>query len=117
MLRSIGRTAATLICLALLPTAAFSRCILFEHRDFDGARLVLQNGQRVKMVAGNSTPDILYRPGWNDQVSSYLATDGCLLNVWEHIDAQGWMQITSGSVAYIGDRRNDQISEALCSCR
>jgi hypothetical protein len=97
-------------------------CVLWEHREMQGARMRLPHGDRVSFAreaVGNSS----WResPTWNDVVSSATLDSGCTLRVWEHSLAGGesreWR--AGGSrllVKYVGDRWNDRISSATCLC-
>ena len=113
---------------AAMVTAVAAECIVYEHRDFRGARLVIGDQERVKMKRGESIgcttnghggacPSVSYRPDWNDRISSYKVARGCTLFMWEDFDAGGWkLTRTQPAFAYIGDRRNDEVSEAYCRC-
>ncbi len=111
-------------------SAALANCVVYEHRDFKGARLPIESGLRVKMILppeigcttnGHGGPgdcdNNAYEPGWNDRISSYRVTSRCTLKMWEHVGARGWELTRTGNLAYIGNRRNDEVSEALCTCR
>ncbi|UFN49042.1 hypothetical protein LPC08_24145 [Roseomonas sp. OT10] len=97
-------------------------CTLFEHRDMQGARLRLPNGERVtfsRSDVGNSAWREV--PSWNDVASSATIDPGCHLRVWEHAMASGDSRIWHGerrgwNVNYFGDRWNDRISSATCHC-
>jgi syncollin len=106
----------TLGFLCLLPvTNAWASCTLYEHRDFGGGKLFLSDNERVRMI--NNTGDGVYaRPDWNDRVSSYRVGRNCTLFMWEHAYQGGWKLTRGGELSYIGNRRNDKVSEALCSC-
>lgn len=125
MNRMIGL--APVLSLALV-SAATAQCVVYEHRDFRGAKLEIGDQERVKMVQGESLgcttnghggacPSVTYRPDWNDRISSYKVARGCTLFMWEHVNEGGWkLTRTQPAFAYIGDRRNDEVSEALCQC-
>ena len=120
------RNLALVALLLAQPGVALAECIFFEHANFGGARLVISNQERIKMVRGESfacqasdgsaCPTELYRPQWNDRISSYKVSRNCTLRMWEHVNAGGWMLTRVGDPPYIGDRRNDKVSEALCNC-
>lgn len=122
-------TCAVLLSVTVLftPASVNGSCTIFEHRDYGGARLTLHDNDRVMMVHGESIgvttnghggPDyrILYRPTWNDHVSSFRVTDGCVLTLWEHINQGGARFRSSKSYKYVGGAWNDEASEALCTC-
>lgn len=110
-----------------LSSAVGADCVVFEHRDFKGARLDIHNFERIKMTNGESVGcttnghsagcwSTLHRPAWNDKISSYWVRRGCVLEMWEHVDARGWQLTRTGAMAFIGGKRNDKVSEALCRC-
>jgi hypothetical protein len=92
-----------------------AKCVLYEHRDFAGALLVLEENEHAKMIH-NRGDGYYYRPDWNDRISSYKMSANCTLFMWEHVDRKGWMLTRTGQLDYIGDKRNDKVSEAKCSC-
>lgn len=107
---------------ALLMAATFgttasaqAKCLLYEHRDFAGEVLVLRDNEHAKMVE-NRGDGYYYRPDWNDRISSYKVSANCTLFMWEHVDGKGWKLTRTGQLGYISDRRNDEVSEALCAC-
>ena len=59
---------------------------------------------------------ILYRPRWNDHVSSFRVTDGCSITLWDHIDEGGARWRTYKCYICVGDGWNDEVSEVLCTC-
>lgn len=96
-------------------TSASAKCILYEHRDFAGQSLFLQPNEHAKMIE-NRGDGYYYRPDWNDRISSYKVGANCTLFMWEHVDGRGWKLTRTGQLNYIGDRRNEKVSEAQCSC-
>lgn len=96
-------------------TSVSARCLLYEHRDFAGDLLVLKDNEHAKMVV-NRGDGYYYRPDWNDRISSYKFSANCRLFMWEHVDGKGWKLTRTGQMDYIGDRRNDEVSEAQCAC-
>jgi len=113
-------------CLIFSPLAAQSVCRIFEHRDYKGARYTLLNGDRMIMTkppeimtttGGHNGERVLYEPSWNDALSSFRLTKGCTLTVWKHANpAREILFRTTRSYLYVGDRKNDEVSEALCTC-
>ena len=114
------------VALFFTPAIAVGNCILYEHRDYGGAHFTLYDNDRLIMVQGESigtttnghgpSSRTLYRAPWNDVVSSFRVTDGCVLTLWEHIDEEGARWRTNKSYRYVGDGWNDEASEALCTC-
>jgi hypothetical protein len=99
-----------------------AHCTLWEHRDMQGARKVMANGERVTF-ARNDVGSSAWResPTWNDHVSSATIDRGCRLQVWEHVNASGKSKTWSGGpkgllVKYVGSEWNDRISSATCYC-
>ena len=98
-------------------------CVLFEHRDMQGARMRLPHGDRVSFASGD-VGDSSWRESrtWNDVASSATVDAGCTLRVWEHIKARGESKEWRAGdqrllVKYMGDKWNDRISSATCLCR
>lgn len=98
------------------------QCMVFEHRDMQGAKMRLANGDRVSFARedlGNTT--WREKPSWNDALSSARIDPGCHLRVWEHMAGTGAMKEWHGGskgllVYYVGDRWNDRVSSAVCHC-
>ena len=114
--------------LILAPGVADAGCRIFQHRDYGGAGYTLNHLERMKMVHGESLgcttnghgggcESVIYQPSWNDQVSSFKVTPGCTLTLWQHVNEGGAHFRANQSYKYVGDRWNDQASEALCVCR
>lgn len=98
-------------------TSVSAGCRLYEHRDFAGEVLFLRDNEHVKMVENRGEGlQYDYRPDWNDRISSYKMSANCTLFMWEHVDGRGWKLTRTGQLDYIGDRRNDKVSEAQCAC-
>jgi len=122
----LATISAAAIMGVMTPVSAWADCILYEHRDFGGAYYYLGNGDRMRMVNGENTGCIrsngtrcgytYYEPSLNDAVSSFRATGGCTLTLWEDIDQGGAYFRSSRSYSYVGDDWNDEASEALCVC-
>lgn len=98
-------------------------CRLWEHRDMQGARIRMPNGQRVSFAHNTEAGSTAWseRPDWNDVVSSATIDPGCKLQVWEHMEAAGASETWSGGrngwrVNYVGGTWNDRISSATCYC-
>lgn len=119
--------ALILVVLFLFPAVADAACTLYQHRDFGGAKYTLYDGDRLVMVNGENTgcsrshgpacrQRTFYNASWNDHVSSFKVTDGCVLTLWQHINQGGAYFRSSKSYLFVGSRWNDQASEALCSC-
>ena len=121
--------ASTLAAGALLiPAMANAGCTLYQHRDYGGAHYTLNHLERMIMVRGESLgcttnghgggcESTLYKHSWNDQLSSFKVTRGCTLTLWQHVNEGGARFRSNVSYRYVGDRWNDQASEALCTCR
>ena len=97
-------------------------CVLWEHRDLQGASLRMPNGDSVSFANANpGSTAWSERPEWNDRVSSMTIDRGCRLDVWEHMEGKGasktWRGGTRGwMVRYVGGNWNDRISSAMCVC-
>ncbi len=107
---------ALLLAATLAATTPLSaKCRLYEDRNFGGQILVLEENEHAKMIR-NRGDGYYYRPDWNDRISSYKMSANCTLFMWEHVDGKGWKLTRTGQLDYIGDKRNDKVSEAKCSC-
>ncbi|NDW04309.1 hypothetical protein [Jiella pacifica] len=103
-------------------------CTIYEHRDYGGASLRFGDFDRIRMVNGESVgcttnghsagcESILYKPSWNDKVSSFQVGGGCTITLWKHINSGEPHFRSNRSYSYVGGAWNDQASEALCSCQ
>lgn len=81
-------------------------CALYEHANFRGQRVVLEDGAQAPR----------FGRFWNDRVSSVRVADGCRLEVFEHWDYRGFSVAYDGAVGYVGPRMNDRFSAARCEC-
>ncbi|WP_207537580.1 peptidase inhibitor family I36 protein [Sabulicella rubraurantiaca] len=127
--------ASAIIALLLVAAPAFAQglrtgeyrqayCELYEHRDMQGRRLRIANGDRVSFnnpgrVSSNAWS---YRPSRNDSISSAYVPPRCTLRIWEHAEGQGrsaeWHGRDTGwNVSYFGGQWNDRISSVACICR
>jgi hypothetical protein len=97
-------------CAVLVLVAAHSAeagCSVFEHRDFLGASLTLDNNQALAHLG-----DL------NDRVSSIVISPGCLLIAYADPQFSGAVTtFSAGKHATLPDGWDDQISSARCNCR
>jgi len=108
-------------------TTIHAGCRIFQHRDYGGSGYTLNHLERMIMVRGENIGTTtnghgedsrtIYNASWNDHVSSFKVTPGCTLTLWVDINQGGARFRSSNSYLYVGDRWNDQASEALCICR
>jgi hypothetical protein len=94
-------------------------CQLWEDRDMTGDRLDIGNGDTATF--GEDPMGDTYwserGDGWNDTISSLRSPRGCRLTVYEHAKGNGASRVYDGrTVYYVGDKWNDRISSAVCSC-
>ncbi len=119
--------AAVPAALLFFPASAQAPCRIFQHRDYGGSGYTLHNFERMKMVRGESLgcttnghgggcESTIYNSSWNDHVSSFRVKNGCTLTLWQHVNQGGARFRSNRSYRYVGDRWNDQASEALCMC-
>ncbi len=101
---------AALTPIALLLAAAPSAeagCSVYEHRDFLGATLTIENNQALAHL-GNL----------NDRISSIVISPGCLLIAYADPEFAGAVTtFSAGKHATLPDGWDDQISSARCNCR
>lgn len=113
-----------LACVVLNSAPAAAGCVIYEHRDFQGASWALESGEALQMGGaelGSNFQTIYYEPSWNDAVSSFSVTSDCKITLWEHVGSSGGAGhkfVRSGkNVYYIGSNWNDQVSWVDCTCR
>lgn len=113
--------------LGAVSVPAQAACRIFQHRDYGGAGYTLHHMERMKMVRGESLgcttnghgggcESTIYKPSWNDQVSSFKVTQGCTITLWQHVNEGGARFRSNRSYKYVGSGWNDQASEVLCMC-
>ena len=97
------------------------QCMLWEHRDMQGAHLRLSHGERMSFAGDTGNSAWREVPSWNDIASSAKAGAGCRLRVWEHMLGEGaskdWANGSNSLlIKYVGSAWNDRISSATCLC-
>jgi len=107
------------------------RCVVFEHRDYQGASWWLDDGDSLLGVDGETicttvshcpsppTPCTVcdwHEPSWNDVISSFTVDPDCTLTLWEHVDGGAYFRWPGLSYRYVGDNWNDEASRADCRC-
>ena len=98
------------------------QCMLWEHRDMQGARMRLPHGDRVSFARADlGSTAWRESPTWNDVASSAKVDARCHLRVWEHMQGGGaskeWHGGSKGLlIKYMGDTWNDRASSASCLC-
>ena len=128
-MRTNAFACAVAAILSQAATPALAECILYQHRDFGGSSWALGHNERMIMIEGESfgtttnghCPECetttYFEPSWNDELSSFRVTDACTITLWQHVNEDGARFRTYKSYSYIGDRWNDEASEALCTCQ
>ncbi|MFD2250746.1 peptidase inhibitor family I36 protein [Pseudochelatococcus lubricantis] len=111
----------------VLSSSAYAACILYEHRDYQGAQYRLNDGDAMIMKRGETVCTsvshgpgggcVYYEPSWNDELSSFRVTNGCTLTLYENFNRKGARFRSNRSYRYVGGAWNDEASEAYCSCR
>ena len=125
------RSAVTSVLATLMLTSAtptYAGCMVYEDRDYRGARFGL-NGNNWLMM-GACAEDIGRKGGgrgycrrnWNDRISSYRVTSDCYLRLWADADDYSPAGVRFSrnygvNVSYVGDSWNDKASWASCYCR
>src|SRR5574337_346792 len=117
---------ALVIGMTVISSSAYADCILFQHRDYQGARYALGDGDAMIMKKGETTCTSVshgsggsctyYEPSWNDELSSFRVTNGCTLTLYENFNRGGSHFRSNRSYKYVGSAWNDEASEAYCSC-
>jgi hypothetical protein len=116
--------ATVLACVVLNCAPAAAGCVVYEHRDFQGASWPLDSGESLQMGGaelGSNFRTIYYETSWNDAVSSFSVTSDCRITLWEHVGSSGGAghkYVRSGkNVWYVGSAWNDVASWVDCTCR
>ena len=111
---------------AVLATPAYAGCTVYQHRDYKGSHFYLGPGDRLQvagercgMSQSHGTPrgQYHYQPSWNDQVSSFKVTKGCVITLWQHAQGCGGGGThfrTDRSYTYVGSAWNDKTSFVEC---
>ena len=92
---------------AALAAHAEAACNLYEHRDFLGASLTIDDNQALAHLGS-----------LNDKVSSIIVSPGCLLVAYADPQFAGAVTtFSAGKHALLPDGCDDEISSARCNCR
>jgi hypothetical protein len=92
---------------AALAAHAEAACNLYEHRDFLGASLTINDNQALAHLGS-----------LNDKVSSIIVSPGCLLVAYADPQFAGAVTtFSAGKHALLPDGWDDEISSARCNCR
>jgi len=110
-----------------VPSTAYAKCTLYQHRNYGGSGYTLDGGDGMKMVRGETMCSSVshgsgggctyFEPSWNDQVSSFKVKNGCMLTLWQHVGKRGARFEANQSYTFVGSGWNDVASEARCTCR
>ena len=85
-------------------TVNAGRACFFQHDFYQGGSFCVGAGQTVGNIG-------VFKPGWNDQVSSIRVDGPVTVKIWEHSDFIGRMLWVRGSVYSLGQYGfNDQVS-------
>lgn len=113
-----------LACVVLNCAPAAAGCVIYEHRDLEGASYALDSSESVQMGGaelGSNFRTIYYETSWNDAVSSFSVTSDCTITLWEHVGTSGGAGakfVRSGkNVWFMGSDWNDEVSWVDCTCR
>src|SRR3954466_13194565 len=74
-------------------------CRMWEHRDMQGARTSVANGDSVSFAHNAEVGSTTWREvdgSWNDAASSAQVPPRCELIVWEHMEGGGRSKTWSG---------------------
>jgi Beta/Gamma crystallin len=106
-LRAACGRASVFLFGATLAGHAVAGCDLYEHREFLGASLTIQDNQALAHLG-----DL------NDRVSSIIITSGCLLIAYADPQFAGAVTtFSAGKHPLLPDGWDDEISSARCNCR
>ncbi|MCI4662962.1 MAG: hypothetical protein MRY63_14225 [Neomegalonema sp.] len=84
---------------------ARAACRVYEHANYGGAVLELENGRTYSRLNK-----------WNDKISSIQVDNGCTLKVGVNANFRGADEEVTRNISYVGQNWNDQISALSCSC-
>jgi hypothetical protein len=106
-LRAACARASIVLFGAALAAHAEAACNLYEHRDFLGASLTINDNQSLAHLGS-----------LNDRVSSIIVSPGCLLVAYADPQFAGAVTtFSAGKHALLPDGWDDEISSARCNCR
>jgi hypothetical protein len=88
------------------PTPPFEGCRFYEHRDYGGHHFDVRGNTDVSYVGG----------AWNDQISSFACSGGCMATLFEHKDFGGASVSWGGDIDYVGSFWNDRVSSMKVAC-
>jgi len=108
---ALGKACAALLMGLLAGAAALTSakaaCSMYEHRQFLGASLTLDDNQVLAHLGS-----------LNDRVSSIVVSPGCLLIAYADPQFAGaTTTFSAGKHATLPDGWDDVISSARCNCR
>lgn len=86
------------------PEIPFAGCSFFEHRDYEGHHFEVRGSRDVSWVGS----------AWNDQISSFSCSAGCVATVYEDRDFGG--AYVSGAYLAYDAYWNDRISSMKVVC-
>jgi hypothetical protein len=105
-LAKLAGFASTALLLAATQSAE-AGCSVYEHRDFLGATLTIENNQALAHLGS-----------LNDRISSIVISPGCLLIAYADPEFAGAVTtFSAGKHPTLPDGWDDQISSARCNCR
>jgi len=95
------------LLIAAAAPSAKAGCSVYEHRDFLGATLTIDDNQSLAHLGS-----------LNDRVSSIVISPGCLMIAYADPQFSGAVTtFSAGRHATLPDGWDDQISSARCNCR
>jgi syncollin len=110
---------AASLCL-VASSASAVECELYEHRDYGGAMIQMNEGEDISMEQADlCNSQVTCSPEWNDIISSFKTARGCSVTLWwdaEDVQPRGEARRFNGSYRYVGNHWNDEASWARCTC-
>jgi hypothetical protein len=110
----------------VISSPVYASCTLYQHRDYQGSRYTLGDGDAMIMRRGETICSAVshgsggsctyHEPSWNDELSSFKVSGGCTMTLYENFNRSGARFRSNRSYKYVGSRWNDEVSEAYCTC-
>jgi len=92
---------------------------MWEHSEYKGNQFHIgSKDDNIKMdnLGDKTMTNVMSSVNANDQISSLIVRDGCILRAWEHSNQNGDYTDFEGYSPYVTNAWNDRISSIQCFC-
>ena len=103
MIVTIGITLAAM----LVAANAMAGCTVYRHKNYVGAPKAIAAGQEISSLERK----------WDNKISAVKVSSGCQLTLWKKADFQGDKREFTSNAKFVGNRWNEVVSSATCSCQ